>query len=133
MRKLLFLMSNTSTAIVSIALIINLVITATSCTSDVKPIETEADFIGFITEIHPSQDKGISGQISVESHADKIVTKYSVTVKSETLIFQQDGDNLRKVGFAALVTKQRVKIWFSGPVMESWPMQGTAQQVVITQ
>ena len=102
-----------------------------SCASNSKPIETEADFIGFITEIHPSQDKDITGQISVESHADKIVTRYIITIKRETLIFQQDGDNIRKVAFAALETKQWVKIWFSGPVMESWPMQVTAQQVMI--
>jgi hypothetical protein len=76
-----------------------------SCTSsdssDIKPIKTEADFIGFITEINPSQDKSISGHISVESHADKIVSRYTITIKNETLIFRQDGDNLRKVAFTA--------------------------------
>lgn len=101
------------------------------CTPATKPIETEADFIGFITEIHPVQERGISGRISVESHADKIVTKYTITIENETLIFEQDGDDLRNATFAALENKQWVQIWFSGPVMESWPMQATAQQVVI--
>jgi len=108
-----------------------LMVVSAGCAPATKPIETEADFIGFITEIHPSQERDISGQISVESHADKIVTKYTITIKDETLIFQQDGDSLRNVAFAALETKQWVEIWFSGPVMESWPMQATAQQVVI--
>jgi hypothetical protein len=114
-----------------VGLLIGLMVVSAGCAPAAKPIETEADFIGFITEIHPSQERGISGQISVESHADKIVTKYTITIKDETLIFQQDGDSLRNVAFAALETKQWVEIWFSGPVMESWPMQATAQQVVI--
>lgn len=116
-----------------VGLLIGLVVVSVDCTSATKPIETEADFIGFITEIHPIQERGVSGRISVESHADKIVTKYVVTIKDETIIFRQDGDNLRNATFAALETKQWVQIWFSGPVMESWPMQATAQQVVITE
>ena len=104
---------------------------AVDCASTTKPIETGEDFIGFITEIHSSQERGILGQISVESHADKIVTKYIITIKGETLIYQQDEDNLHKVTFGMLENKQWVKIWFTGPVMESWPIQGTAKQVVV--
>ena len=115
----------------SVALTIGLTLIATSCGSDPKPIETEPDLIAFITEIHPSQNEGISGQISVESHTDKIVQKYTVTVRTETLIFRQDGDNLHEEAFTVLETKQWVKIWFSGPVKESWPMQATAKKVVI--
>ena len=91
----------------------------------------EADFTGFITEIHPIGEKGALGQILVESHADKLVDKYMVTIKDETLIFEQDGENRHRVAFEALETKQQVQVWFSGPIMESFPMQGTAQQVVI--
>jgi hypothetical protein len=113
------------------ALLIGLAVVSASCTQATRPIETESDFIGFITEIQPDQEEGICGRISVESHADKIVTKYTITIAEETLIFQEDGNNLRKVSFAALETRQWVEIWFSGPVLESWPMQATAQQVVI--
>jgi hypothetical protein len=112
-------------------LLIGLVAVSASCAPAAEPIETEADFTGFITEIHPTQESGIAGQISVESHADKIVTRYTITIKDETLIFREDGDNLRSATFAALEIQQWVEIWFSGPVMESWPMQATAQQVVI--
>jgi len=110
-----------------------LMVVAVDCTSAPKPLETEADFIGFITEIHPVGKEGTLGQILVESHAAKLVDKYMVTIKDETLIFKQDGDNRRKVAFETLETKQRVQIWFSGPIMESFPMQGTAQQVVVTE
>ena len=50
------------------------------------------------------------GQILVESHADKIVDKYMVTIKDETLIFQQDGENRRQVPFEVLATKQKVEV-----------------------
>jgi len=112
-------------------LLVGLMVVSINCASTAKPIETEADFIGFITEIHPNEGGDTVGLISVESHADKIVTKYVVTVKDETLLFQQDGDNLRKAAFKELENKQWVKIWFTGPIMESWPMQGTARQIVI--
>ncbi len=98
-----------------------------------KPLQTEADFTGFITEIHPVGKEGTLGQILVESHADKLVDKYMVTIKDETLIFKQDGENRRKVALEALETKQRVQIWFSGPILESFPMQGTARQVIVTE
>ena len=114
-----------------VGLLIGLVVVSVDCTSAIRPMETEADFIGFITEIHSDGEGDVLGQVFVESHADKIVTKYVITVKDETLIFQQDGDNLRKTAFKALENKQWVKIWFAGPIMESWPMQGTARQVVI--
>lgn len=114
-----------------LGLLIVLMAVAVDCSSTVKPLETEADFTGFITEIHPIGEKGILGQILVESHADKLVDKYMVTIKDETQIFEQIGEERRQVTFDALETKQQVQIWFSGPIMESFPGQGTAQQVVI--
>ena len=124
-------MNKVCSIVCSLVVITCLMITALSCTSSGKPIETEADFTGFITDIQPVQNKDIVGRISVESHADKLVTKYVITIKNETLLFQQDGDTLRETTFKALENKQWVEIWFSGPVMESWPMQVTAGQVVI--
>jgi hypothetical protein len=118
---------------VLMGLLVVLMAVSPGCASTAKPMETEADFVGFITEIHPSGEGDILGQISVESHADKIVSKYIITITDETLIFRQDGNNLRKVGFKALENKQWVKIWFTGPVLESFPVQGTAGQVAIEQ
>jgi len=67
----------------------------------------------------------------VESHADKIVSRYVITITDETLIFQQEGNELCRTTFKTLENKQWVKIWFDGPIMESSPMQGIAGQVVI--
>jgi hypothetical protein len=95
-----------------------------ACTSSPEPLQTEPDFLGFITEIQ-------AGRITVESHAYKIVDRYVVTINSETAIFKQEGENLRHVSAAAFEPKQWVRIWFSGPVMEPWPKQAAARQIVI--
>jgi hypothetical protein len=125
-------MSKTRNIVLAMVFIICLMPGMMSCAS-VKPLETEADFTGFITEIDLGIYKDITGRISAESHADKIVTKYIVTVKKETAIFRQDGENLSKAVFKDLNIQQSVKIWFTGPVLESWPMQATAKQIVITE
>ncbi len=115
-----------------LGLLMGLMALAVGCAPSQEALDTEADFTGFITEIQPIGEKGRLGQILVESHADKFVDKYMVTIKDETLIFKQEGENRRQVTFAALETTQQVQIWFSGPILESFPMQATAQQVVIT-
>jgi len=97
-----------------------------ACMSSPEPIRTQPDCLGFITEIQ-------SDRIIVESHADKIVDRYVVTINSETAIFKQEGKNLRHVSPAAFETKQWVRIWFSGPVMGSWPKQASARQIVINE
>ncbi len=94
--------------IVLLGLLMVLMAIAVNCASAPEALETEADFTGFITEIHPIGERGTLGQILVESHADKLVDKYMVTIKDETLIFKQDGENRRKVTFEALETKQQV-------------------------
>ncbi|GAH95083.1 unnamed protein product, partial [marine sediment metagenome] len=78
------------------------------CTSMPEALETEPDFTGFITEVHPIGRGDTLGQILVESHADKLVDKYMITIKDETQIFKQDGDELRQVAFEVFGTKQRV-------------------------
>ena len=115
-----------------LGLLMGLAVVAVDCTPSPQALDTESYFTGWVTEIHPIGEKDTLGQILVESHADKIVDKYMVTIKDETLIFKQDGEERRQVTFETLETTQQVQIWFSGPIMESFPMQGTAQQVVIT-
>jgi hypothetical protein len=124
---------NYTRLIVLTGLLIVLMAISLDCASTATPIETEADFIGFITEIHPDGEGDVLGQISVESHADKIVSRYIITITDETLIFQQDGDDLHRADFKTLEDKQWVKIWFAGPTRESFPVQGTAGQVVIVE
>lgn len=114
-----------------LGLLIGLMVVAADCASAPKALQTESDFTGWVIEIHPIGKGGTLGQILVESHADKLVDKYMVTITDETLIFKQDGENRRHVTFKALEATQQVQIWFSGPILESFPAQATAQQIVI--
>ncbi|MFO7741819.1 MAG: hypothetical protein R6X31_05830 [Anaerolineae bacterium] len=101
------------------------------CASAGEPLERKMDFTGFITEIQPNGGRGVIGQIFVESHADKIVTRYVITVTNETRIFRQDGDDLRRADFKTLENKEWMEIWWAGPTTGSFPVQGTAAQIVI--
>ena len=103
------------------------------CAPTPTPLETPADLLGFVTEISPIGVGGIIGQISVESHADKIVSKFVITIDDGTLVFRQHDNNLHPAGFEALESKQWLKVWFAGPVVESFPVQGTAGQIVLVE
>jgi len=107
-------------------------VVAIGCDPVPEVLESEPDFTGFITSISVLGEKDTLAQILVESHADKLVDKYVVSVGGETQVLKQVGEERRRVAFSALGTTQQVQIWFSGPVRGSFPMQGTARQVVIT-
>ncbi len=93
------------------------------------PSQTEPDFIGNIIEVHANGTNYVLGTILVEG-TDVIQSsdKYDVTIKAETLILGQDGKNAT---FAEFKAGQQVGIWFSGPVMESYPAQVDAAQVIV--
>jgi hypothetical protein len=116
---------------VSVELLLILVVLSLGCASVPESLDREADFIGFITGIHPNGARGIVGQVLVESHADKIVTRYVIKVTNETLIFQQDEGDLFEVDFETLENKQWVEIWWMGPATGTVPVLGTAAQIVI--
>ena len=103
-----------------------------SCSPATKPLDSKEDALGFITEITPLRAQGMVGQILVESHADKLVNKWWVTIKIDTMIFRDEGGKLSRVDFQDFAKQQWVKVWFDGPVAESFPMQGRASQIVIT-
>lgn len=102
------------------------------CASPARPITTDPDFTGFITGVNIIDNKDSVGSIAVESHADKLVEKYVVTVTKDTNLFQFVGGYYQEISFADLEAQQWLEIWFDGPVAESWPMQVKALQVVIT-
>lgn len=53
----------------------------------------------------------------------------SVTVTEDTRIFSADGSDAT---VDDLVEGAAVKVWFSGPVAESYPVQGTAGDIQLT-
>ena len=120
-------------ALIGIILLSMALLMIVGCTSPSKPLTTEPDFYGFITEVRGVDNNDVVGTIAVESHADKIVDKYVITIKDTTSLFRQDGEDYYEISFDNLAVKQWLKIWCDGPVMESWPMQARALQVIVTQ
>jgi endonuclease/exonuclease/phosphatase family metal-dependent hydrolase len=100
--------------------------------------EDEADIRGRITNIHRARsDNGGSdkllGNVLIEGvkEADTNFDKASVRVTNETRIFDQRGKERKQVSFDDLKTGQKVAARFNGPVMESYPVQATAVEIVI--
>ena len=112
-------------------LLTSLIALSLGCAPTAQPLRREQDFSGFITEIHANGREGVAGQVFVESHADKLVTRYVIRVTNETLIFRHDDDDLRRVRFSALANKQTVEVWWAKPTTGTFPVLGTAAQIVI--
>jgi hypothetical protein len=91
------------------------------------------DFEGFITAIEPAAGGTVLGTILVESHADKRVRRIIVTVTSDTAIVRRDGTETRRAGFDVLHLRNRVQLWFAGPVRGRFPQEGTAKQVLVAE
>lgn len=96
-----------------------------------------ADIRGTITSIYEAdaenREKGIIGSILIEGviEEDTEFDRASATITDETRILEQRGEDRRVVGFEALRVGQRVEARFTGPVMESYPVQATAMEIVI--
>lgn len=123
-------------------LLICILVEATSCTSVTSNTgtvdESKADLVGHILEIYragPSgTENGQLGAILVEGIVqggtqDALVT---VAITEGTQLWQKDGQVRRPFTVESLTIGQRVLIVFSGPLAESYPMQGTADEIMVT-
>jgi hypothetical protein len=69
----------------------------------------------------------IEGEIEEDTSHDRA----SVTITNQTQIFDARTGERQAIGFEALQMGQRVEARFTGPVMESYPVQASASEVVI--
>ena len=118
-----------------LGLLIPLLALAVGCAPSGSAVEGDADFTGEVTDVQHIGRGDVLGTVLVE---EKVVTQdgeyldtYVLTVKSDTAIFDERGGDRRSATFEALAVGQRVQVWFSGPVKESYPMQVDAGQIVI--
>lgn len=84
----------------------------------------------------PTCGSGGSGidMVLVEEHPGDFRSggaKASIAVSASTRILERSGVDLRTLTFADLRTGSRAKAWFNGPVMESYPAQGTASVILV--
>jgi hypothetical protein len=76
-----------------------------------------------------SPDDGPQGSILVEELPDG--NKASLTIAQTTGIWRETADGVEPAAFTDLAEGQTVAAWVSGPVAESFPVQATADDVVI--
>jgi hypothetical protein len=98
--------------------------------------EEEIDIRGKITNIRRADrdvDDNLLGAILIEGvkEADTGFDKASVRVTKETRIFDERETGRKQVSFDSLKAGQKVSARFVGPVMESYPVQATAGEIII--
>ena len=91
---------------------------------------TPAGITGEITSVELSERPGIALAMLVEGGKQPtgaVSDKAMVTVTDETRIARAD----EREGARSLAVGMKVRVWFEGPVAESYPVQGTAGFVEI--
>jgi endonuclease/exonuclease/phosphatase family metal-dependent hydrolase len=93
------------------------------------------DIRGQITNIRRASTDGdkLLGTVLIEGkkEAETQVDKASLRVTNETRIFDARGKERRPASFDDLKIGQKVEARFVGPVMESYPVQAAASEIVI--
>jgi hypothetical protein len=100
-----------------------------------RPLQTEADFYGYITEVDPAGAGDATGRMlverTVEQDDETYEAKYWVTVEPDIAVWHGEGEDAERAAFLDLKPGQLVRVWFAGPVRESYPAQVDARQVMI--
>ena len=92
------------------------------------PAETPG-IIGTVTSLVPGDERPASIMVEGGKQAAGAVSdKASVTITPSTQVFGPDG---AKAAASTIVKGATVKVWFEGPVAESYPVQGTAKVVQV--
>lgn len=107
---------------------------AASCSSPPQGkvmVNSEPDFVGFVTGVDRGGTGEVIGRITVESHADKLVDRHVVTITKATVLLRRDGNTLNPVGLDVLKAKDWVYLWFLGSPTKPYPAELTAQRLVI--
>lgn len=88
------------------------------------------DVRGTITSVSGSAN---SGSIFIDGTTLETtgIDKANVTIDSKTEILRRQGGKLQKARFSDFRVGQMAQATFTGPVLQSYPVQGTAHQVVI--
>ncbi len=93
------------------------------------PPSERADLGGIVTSVTPN---GAFGSLLVEElPGQQTGAKAWLTVTGKTRIFTANGRASKAVGFAALHAGQRVDVWTTGPILQSYPEQTGAGTIVI--
>ena len=98
----------------------------------VSNADTEPNLVGWIDDIQQSQSDENPGLLLIYSPDNKTSDMFVVMVSDKAIIGVRDGEGHQAASFDVLNVGQKVEVWFSGPVMESYPAQVAADKVIIT-
>jgi hypothetical protein len=134
-------MNNLKFSALLILLVISLTFFTGCCPNQLTPpnLDAQVDIRGTILNINPAQaNSNILGTIYVEGplYEDTFYDKASIKITSSTLIYQVDNqlssnDQFVQIPFSVLQTGMMVEVTFTGPVLESYPVQATAKKVLV--
>ena len=113
------------TAVVVVALLVG----AIGCAgAPASAPSTPPDIAGQVTAVDPSGER--IGTIRVEASPGERAgsAKAMIRVGTATVVI---GPDHRREDFAALAVGQSVRVWFSGPVLESYPVRAGAATIAI--
>jgi hypothetical protein len=117
--------------ILLLALIVMLLIhQAQQTAGSPKPeaLSSPPDFTGWVMGVDPG-----SGQIQVESQADKIVRPVTVKLTKDTLVFRREAGVLKQIDVSEIHLKDQAELWLIGPVPSSFPAEVNVRQVIVDQ
>jgi hypothetical protein len=72
-----------------------------------------------------------SGQIQVESQAEKIVRPVTVKLAKDTLVFRREAGVLKQIDVSEI--HLQAELWLIGPVPNSFPAMVNVRQVIVDQ
>jgi hypothetical protein len=99
--------------------------------------DSKSHIHGKITKVTPATDvqkeQGTLATIMIEAKKTPFPAydKASVRITNKTKLWKQVGDKRQLAAFADLKTGTQVSVQFTGPVLQSYPVQATAGEVVI--
>jgi hypothetical protein len=111
----------------AVALIAAVAVGVVLLNSSEAPPSTTPGITGAITTLQRATDGTISMLVEGgEQPPGAVSDKAMVTVDDKTKVYDQQGD---RVEASVLAVGQNVDVWFTGPVAESYPVQGGAAYV----
>lgn len=91
--------------------------------------DTPPGITGTVTSLVPGDERPASMLVEGGAQpAGAAADKAQVTVNPGTMFFDEAGNPTKP---ASIAVGTRVRVWFDGPVAESYPVQGSAQAVQI--
>jgi hypothetical protein len=93
-----------------------------------------ADITGVVRDLTPGGDAGtVVLLVAADPDAASSVDRASVWVTTRTTLWAPAGADGAELTVGDLAAGQRVAVWFTGPVAESYPVQATAGAVQVLQ